>query len=108
MGSHRKRRKLATVQKDRLDFESVSGKTIDENQAFIRWMVTGACIGDDATVQNGRNGVGSLIENLELSLLQIKAEFSHFSTCGIYQPQQAPNVEYARTLVYTLKDAVIE
>ena len=32
MGSRRKRRKLATVHMDRLDFKGVSGTTIDEDK----------------------------------------------------------------------------
>lgn len=104
MGSHRKRRKLATVQKDQLDVESVSGKTIDENKSFIGWMSRDACVEDVPEVQTETRGKASLVEVFELSLHRTP----YFLTCGVYQTQQTQNVECFGKLVYTPKDAVIE
>ena len=76
MGSRRKRRKLATVHMDQLNFKGVSGLTIDagEGKPEQRWMAKGACVGDVVSVQTGRKGKASLIEVLEPSPDRIDPE----------------------------------
>ena len=90
MGSRRKRRKLATVHMDRLDFKGVSGTTVDEDKPNTRWMAKGACIGDTVSVQTGRKGKASVIEVLEPSLHRVEAKCLHFLTCGGCQLQHTP------------------
>ena len=90
MGSRRKRRKLATVHMDQLNFKGVSGLTIDEGKPEQRWMAKGACIGDIVSVQTSRKGKASLIEVLEPSPNRIEPECPHFLTCGGCQLQHTP------------------
>lgn len=108
MGSHRKRRKLATVQMDRLDFESVSGKTMDENKPFIRWSLTSSRVGDGVRVNTGGKGKVSLVEILKQSMRRIVSKSLQFSICEVYQTQQRSTVECIGKLVYTPKYSVIE
>ena len=90
MGSRRRRRKLATVLMDRLDFKGVSGLTTEEDKPSARWMAKGACIGDTVSVQTGRKGKASLLEILEPAPERIAAECPHFLTCGGCQLQHTP------------------
>lgn len=90
MGSRRRRRKLATVLMDRLDFKGVSGLTIEEDKPATRWMAKGACFGDTVSVQTGRKGKASLLEILEPSPDRITAKCPHFLTCGGCQLQHTP------------------
>jgi len=90
MGSRRRRRKLATVLMDRLDFKGVSGLTTEEDKPAARWMAKGACIGDTVSVQTGRKGKASLVEILEPSPERLAAECAHFLTCGGCQLQHTP------------------
>ena len=92
MGSRRKRRMMATVHMDQLNFKGVSGLTIDEedDKPKQRWMAKGACIGDVVSVQTGRKGKASLIEVLEPSSHRIDPNCQHFLTCGGCQLQHTP------------------
>lgn len=90
MGSRRRRRKLATVLMDRLDFKGVSGLTTEEDKPATRWMAKGACIGDTVSVQTGRKGKASLLEILEPAPERIAVECPHFLTCGGCQLQHTP------------------
>ncbi len=92
MGSRRRKRKLATVQMDRMEFKGISGLT----ETGSRWMAKGACIGDVAEVQTGRKGKASLLNVLEPSPHRIDPACPHFLTCGGCQFQHMP-LELQRT-----------
>jgi len=92
MGSRRRKRKLATITMDRLEFKGISGTT----ESGVRWMAKGSCVGDVVHVQTGRKGKASLLEVLEKSPLRVAAKCPHFLTCGGCQLQHTP-LERQRT-----------
>ena len=110
MGSRRKRRKLATVHMDRLDFKGVSDLTSDDEKPELGWMAKVDCINDVVSVQTRRkeraidrakksvhrnNGSGTWIAG-KVKYCLPKTSTNPHSTVFFAQPREGLHLKAAR------------